>query len=422
MTKKKYKLLDYLFVFILIFYAASATNFTRSLGTWEVIEGLLFIVFFTVYYAIVNKIIIKREFYILLGIYTIYFILLTIKFKELHPRFFAIYLISFFITFISLERLKNHFFLIYEDILYYLCFIALVFWIINLIIPIQLSNFMDQISFYKPGSNNVKSNIIFFTLNNINEIGENASVKLGSIKFIRNSGFAWEPGAFAVFTALALFLNIIKSKFKNIINRRFFIYFFCLISTFSTTGFAILFVIFSFYLYNTNVKFKIFYLVILISIGLSIYTSDIINDKLNTVISQDTDEQIQNSITYNVSYTPQRYTSFLIDFKDFLNNPILGYGGHNQERWTTKLGAQIESISGIGKLLARFGIIGTIFFIWMLIKSSKKLSLIFGFKGWGFLLVIIIMISISYSLIENPLIMCFWLFGLFTPMMKLKKN
>jgi len=79
MTKRKNISLDYLFVFILIFYAASATNFTRSLGTWEVIEGLLFIVFFTVYYAIVNKIIIRREFYILMVIYIIYFILLTFK-------------------------------------------------------------------------------------------------------------------------------------------------------------------------------------------------------------------------------------------------------------------------------------------------------------------------------------------------------
>jgi hypothetical protein len=136
---------------------------------------------------------------------------------------------------------------------------------------------------------------------------------------------------------------------------------------------------------------------------------------LDKVVSQDTDEQIQNSIAYDIVYTPQRYSSFLIDFKDFTNNPLLGYGGHVQEMWTAKLGAQIGSISGLGKLLARFGLVGTIFFFYMLIKSSKKLCSTFDFKGWLGLFVIMLMISISYSLIEQPLLMCFWLFSLFSP-------
>ena len=118
---------------------------------------------------------------------------------------------------------------------------------------------------------------------------------------------------------------------------------------------------------------------------------------------------------YDKQYAPQRITSFIIDFEDFLNNPILGYGGHQQERWTNKLGAQIASISGIGKILAKFGMVGTIFFFLMLFKSSKILTEIFTIKGWFFLLIIFIMISFSYSIIEHPLLICFWMFAFFLP-------
>ena len=415
MTKKNYNPLDYLFVFILIIYAASATNFARSLNTWEVLESLFFIICFTLYYAYRNTTIFSKNFYYVLSGFTFYFILLTIKFKELHPRFWGIYIISFIITYVCITNLKHQFFIIYEEILYYLSSIALFFWIIYQVFPSGLTNLIDTIAFYKAGSDNVKSNIIIYTINNARFIGEAYNINLGFFSFSRNPGFAWEPGAFAVFICLAVYVHIIKSKFKNIFNKRFWLYLVCLLSTFSTTGFSVFFAIIGFYLYNIEIKYKQFYFICLFSIGLGLFSTDIVTDKMNQVVTQNTEEQIENSVKYGTSYTPQRYTSFLIDFQDFLNNPILGYGGHEEERWTMKLGAQIGSISGIGKLLARFGSIGSIFFFVLLINGSKKLALLFQYRGWGFLVVIFLMISLSYSLLEHPLLMSFWMFAFFTP-------
>jgi hypothetical protein len=87
----------------------------------------------------------------------------------------------------------------------------------------------------------------------------------------------------------------------------------------------------------------------------------------------------------------------------------LGYGGHMEEQWTAKMGAKVATISGIGKVMAVFGLVGILFFLIHLVKTSKEFAKSFKFKGWIFPFTMIIMIAISYSLIFLPLLMCFWL-------------
>lgn len=417
LRQKKSNSLDYIFVFILIIYAGSATVFVRSFNSWEDIVGILFICFFTVYYAINNRIRLNKPFYLLAIAYIIYSIALTVKFGQVHLQFFSIYLISFYITYICIVTLKYRFFVIYEEVLYYLCIIALFFWSLHQIIPEQLTSLIDAFAFSKPGSGNVKSNIIFYTINDLS-LYEDSIVKFGYFNIFRNSGFAWEPGAFAVFITLAIYIHLIKIKFNELINKRFLVYLLALITTFSTTGYSIFIVLIMFYTYNQHVKYRLIYLFISAIMGVYVLSLSFMSDKIFETSKQDTDQQIENSINYDIKYTPQRITSFVIDYQDFLNNPILGYGGHNKEMWTAKLGAEIATISGIGKLFARFGLVGVIFFFLMLLRSSKLQSQILGFKGWGFPFLIIIMISISYSLIENPLFMCFWMPALFYPYLK----
>lgn len=414
-SKKRVNKLDYLFVFLLIIYAGSATVFVRSLNTWEDLVGLIFICSFTLFYELKNKIGLKKNFNFLILSFIIYSFALTLKFGEAHYRFLGVYIISFWITYICVTTLKSRFFIIFEDIMFYLCIISLFFWVLHQIIPDQFAIFIESIAFSEPGSGNVKANIIFYTINNLAELLDYV-IEFGPFKLIRNAGFAWEPGAFAVFITLALYVNFIKDKFNKIINKRFFIFLFALITTFSTTGYGIFILLIMFYTYNKHIKYRFFYLFISAVMGAYVLSLSFMSDKIISLSQENvTDELVQNSVNYDTKYTPQRVTSFLIDFKDFLNNPILGYGGHDEEMWTAKLGAEIATISGIGKVFARFGLVGAIFFFVMLYRSSKLQAEVLGYKGWGFHFVIIIMISISYSLIEHPLLMCFWMTALFYP-------
>ncbi|WP_395050184.1 hypothetical protein [Flavobacterium sp.] len=419
LRKKRNKSLDYIFVFILIIYAGSATVFVRSFNSWEDIVGILFICFFAVYYAINNRIQLNKTFYLLATAYIIYSLALTVKFGEVHLQFFSIYLISFYITYITIVTLRYRFFVIYEEVMYYLCIISLFFWSLHQIIPEQLTSFIDSFAFSKPGSINVKSNIIFYTINDISVVNDYV-VNLGYFNLFRNSGFAWEPGAFAVFISLAIYIHFIKIKFNKLINKRFLMYLIALITTFSTTGYGIFIVLIMFYTYNQHIKYRSIYLFVSVIMGVYVLSLSFMSDKIISLSQENTTNQlVESSINNDTKYAPQRITSFIIDYQDFLNNPILGYGGHNKEMWTAKLGAEIATISGIGKLFARFGLVGVIFFFVMLLRSSKLQSQILGFKGWGFPFLIIVMISISYSLIENPLLMCFWMAALFYPYPKM---
>ncbi len=86
-----------------------------------------------------------------------------------------------------------------------------------------------------------------------------------------------------------------------------------------------------------------------------------------------------NLLEMNPEQHPQRFTSFLISFRDFYNNPILGNAGIPGESWYEKIGANISPISGLGNLLANFGIVGFLFFIIMSLKSSFLFSRYFNY-------------------------------------------
>ena len=105
----------------------------------------------------------------------------------------------------------------------------------------------------------------------------------------------------------------------------------------------------------------------------------------------------------------------MITFIDFKDNPVLGLGGHTEKGWTSQMGALISPITGLGNLMAQFGIVGTLFFILVSLRSSFLLS-DFRKSNVRFLFFVLIMFTaISYSLILYPLIMCFWMFALFIP-------
>ena len=401
--------LDQLYVFMLIIYAGSATVFVRSISNWENMIGLLLPIVFTSIIAFWHRVKISNNFIYLLVGYLAFNIIVSLKFHTIHPRFFGIYLISFVIAYITISALQIRFFLYYERIIVYLSCISIFFLIIQILAPGALGNLFYQISFSQPGSPNVESNIVVYTINNTAMLN-GSNIYIGGISLVRNSGFAWEPGGFASFIDLAIFVNLIRTRFKLANNYKLYILIFTLLTTFSTTGISILLIILVFFVYNQNIKLALVFVPITVFVGIFLSTLPFMTEKIIDASTFDTEQMIDNSINYETQYAPQRLESLQIDFVDFLNNPIFGYGGHNEERWTAKMGADIATISGFGKVMAVFGSVGILFFFYYLAKSSIKLANIFRYKGWFFFVLIMIMISISYSLIFTPLLMCFWLF------------
>lgn len=389
--------------------AGGATVFARSFQTWDEPLALLIPFFISVWLLFKTKNGMSKNIVILLVLFLVYFMLLTVKFNEIHYKFLVIYPLSFFIAYSFVTSLKTNFFIIYERLLKTLCLIALFFWTLQILMPQQITSLLASLTLLKPYNEIIQAHILVYSV--LNE---------GIESFLpRNSGFAWEPGAFAVFINLAIFANLIRNSFKIRKNINLLIFVLTLLTTQSTTGYSIFLLLAAFYFINMKgISLKIL-LIPLVLIGVVYIFSlpfmyekitGLGNEKISDVV--DTGSKDWNK---DKMIGAQRFVSFQIDFIDFLNNPILGYGGHDEDMWIKKSKINVVSISGIGKILAKFGLVGFIFFIVVLYRNSVQFAKFYGYKGKLLLFLLILQVSVSYSLIENPLLMCFWMFFFFNP-------
>ena len=122
---------------------------------------------------------------------------------------------------------------------------------------------------------------------------------------------------------------------------------------------------------------------------------------------------VEQSVGAQYTQNPQRFASFVIAIQDFIENPIFGYGGHLEDRWFTKIKANISPISGMGNFLAQYGLVGFLLFITLLIKTSGAFASHFNYNGTFLFFLMMLLISVSYSIILVVLIMSFWMFAFF---------
>ena len=402
---------DYLFVFVLIIYGGMASTFVRSFSFDEPLPILL-PVLLSIILIMRAKVVFNKQIYLLLLFYVIYNLALIIKYKTIHPVFFGYLLVNFMVTYVAVKTLKFKLFIIYENIIYYLAIVGLGIWGIQLLM----------------GGDN-----LFYLLSNIPSIDTFSTVSGGGINIViysiqpyisklitnsilpRNCGFAWEPGAFAVFLCLAIFINLFIIKSKEKLNKHFWTFVLALLSSQSTTGYVIFIVIIVFYIFQKNIKVVLLIFPFLLLIIILLFSLPFMTEKISKIFEEATrvDVIVEESIGRENARNPQRFASFIITFRDFKNNPLLGYGGHVEDRWYSQIYSNIAPISGIGNLLAQYGLVGFLFFITLSINSSRFYSQSLNYKGKYLFFIIMFFITISYSLFFRTIIMSFWMFSFF---------
>lgn len=395
---------EYVFLIITIIYAGSANVLTRSLKTWDhpLGIGIMFSLLFVL--VLKNKLKFKRKYFKVILIFCLFFIAQFFKFSSVNPKFFLIWIFNLTLAYVIVNLYGFRFFILYEKILFKLCIISLVCFSLLLAAPAQFKSLLASLTFFEPAYQNGYANIFVYT------IMEESNILFAGY---RNPGFAWEPGAFASFIILAIYCNLIINNFR-IFNIRFFIFILSLVSAFSSTGFALLILLLLFYQLNLKINFKYITYPFILIISFYIYNLEIFSEKVFNLLDFEITERIRNIRLYGNDYSPQRFESFAIDFIDFLRHPFIGYGGNQEARWTFQLGLglNIPTISGIGKVLAKYGLFGATVFFMGLYKTSRFYSKVFNYKGKIAFLSIIFFISISYSLIEGPLFLAFWMYTL----------
>ena len=404
---------EYLCVFILIIYAGRSNKFVES-GLITIKNlGVFIPIILSIILAIKWKIKFDGYFFLLTFGFFIYFVAISIKFQEIHPSFFLTYFFNYFNAYIIIKVLKRNLFKTYENIIFYLAIAGLLLWCIQIVLGGDtLYNMLSKLNpmDFSSVTGNGKTAIIY-------SVQPSDFSLLYGFTIPRNCGYAWEPGVFAVFLCLAIFINLFITSTDKKSKMKLWVLIITLLSTLSTTGYVIFLVIITYYLLNK--KLNIIILLFPLAIVAMIYLSSLPFMSKKVFQVMDETKQVDDLLeaTYGVDFqsNPQRFTSIMISLKDFAENPILGIGGNNTGSWTYKVGSRISTASGLGNLLAQFGSIGFIFFIIASFKSSHYFSTYYNYKGKFLLFLIILLLSVSYSIIFLPIIMTFWTYQLFGP-------
>jgi hypothetical protein len=221
----------------------------------------------------------------------------------------------------------------------------------------------------------------------------------------RNSGMFWEPGAFAGYLVLALFIVVTFQKEYSFATWEILILILALISTQSTMGYfvgfiVLLYCISKYFSKKSIAKKLVFIPVVLTIVGAStliLFTElEFIGDKIF--------EQIANTQTEKGNYQINRFGNVIYDMEFIREKPIFGWSGNPATRLALD-GDALELISAQGVALTgfwvRFGVFGWLLLFIVFYKNSfDKLS------GFFFIIIVAVML-IGEQYTNYPLIYAF---------------
>lgn len=405
---KIYRNLEAISVLFLVLSASGVTVFARSLATWQALSApIILVIFSTTFYYLYSIKISYRIVSFLLA-----FLALTavqsLIYDSIHPKHLLLYPVNFLCSYCLVKAMGPRFFGYVETQIFALATISIAIWTLDTLTSGAVSNGLKGITVGTPYDDIVDSYVVVQTF--INE-GVDAFLR-------RNSGFCWEPGAFSVMCNAALMLNAYRTKFRIQGNVRAVVLTMAIITSQSTTGFYILFIFALIRLWHTSSRTSRLFVwpVMAIFLLLASVTLPFMQSKIKEVSEQSLNEvakQASQDWNKDKPIAAQRFLSFTMDFSDFLNNPLTGYGGEDSQMMAKRSSYNIVSVSGIGKVLARFGILGFAFFIIATAYSSLYVNRYFKAGSPSMLFLFILLTSISYSIIEHPLFICLWCFGFF---------
>lgn len=365
LPSEKQDLLKYGYILFLVLLSCHPVPFLVRLSYFETVPyaiGSLLII--SLFFVFFKKVRITRDLGIILLIVFAHNILIYLKFGTIHPRFYLIYLSAILYAFIAIKISGHKLIKILENVLFTMVLISFPFYIWAFLSPDSLNQFLS----------------VFTT--EANEWGGSSTIfyvyrpKLPGHVMLRNCGFCWEPGMYAITLLLAITLNLIKNDFK--LNGRILVYFVVLISTFSTTGYVSFIFVLIYYILNVKLRFAGLIIVAIVIVPLVIYVGqlDFISFKITEAMDQSVTYLIDQSLSAEEDEVihPQRLASLRIRFVDFLNHPVFGYGGYSDGDWLhTVYGDRVNiyPVSGLGNFLASFGATGILLLIFAALKSSR---------------------------------------------------
>ena len=402
----------------MIIYMAQATSYTsRMVGglTARPLFPFLLPILLTIILLDRNKISFSNNslsmFLLIMGSWTACIIYKESLFtnKQLSFYFFLFYAII--IAYIHVRVFGEKLFPLYEKIMVQLCVIALVLWAIAVLVPSSASFFRG---FTKT---NFGNNVLYiFTWMDPRD----GQVENG---IIRNAGFSWEPGRFAIMVLLAIYCNLLRNGIKFKKNSSVIILLLAMLSTQSTTGYVGTLALYAFWGLK---KFSMSYLLgitfIMIPIGYYASKLNFMQEKIQQQL--DIDYEIQrldrridyvNEVSERNEYVASvgRFQAMYYEIQNIKEDPLLGYGlSPSNSYFSTHISSNFVLTGGILKIFGQHGVPLGLLLYFFLYKSSVRIGKEHE-ANKGALFVIYLISLISYGFFLVPVFTAFWFYGLF---------
>ena len=379
MNNISYKILDK-FIFIILIILISGASILSDFN-----ESLIVVLFFFIIISNYKKIIYDKIvfFIILFWVFINLFSSINNPTAFSSDEFFGI-IIRVLISYLGIKIVGDSFWFKFENIIYRLVLISLPIYLLNLVLP-ELFNSLSPI--FKP----ITSQIFYRKEVQVNYWYSFFYTNLGRDE-IRNSGFMWEPGAFAMMIIIALIINCLNNGIG--LQKKIFIYILALITTMSTIGYlSLLVLLLAYFIYNKKKYFIIILLPIIILFGFTFTSTSFLGPKISMFL-----EEYESNTFYEQGYGDRleanRILYFSLCVEKSLKYPF-GYGVLKDEESLIKA-IKIVGVNGLGEVLLAWGWFGIIFLVVSIYKFCRSIY-------FNFFISFLLSLTILFSFFSNPI-------------------
>lgn len=363
-----------------------------------------------------------RKLWKIIGLFTIWSLIIIYKLgifsssKELSYYFFLFYAI--FIAYIH-NRVYGHKLLrFYEDIMVQFAKISLFFWGFSIIFPNSASSFFRL---FEPTGFGRNFMYIYDWMDP--DLGQQTA------GLLRNAGCSWEPGRFAVMLCLAIVGNL---SFNGLnLKRNYNLYWLigALITTFSTTGYSILLIIFCIFTFRKfTIKTFIFSLLVILPSIYFVMGLDFMGNKIEGQVNVEEKTEVilknyewveanmdkNEGVEKGYLHAIDRFPSIYLELQNIEHDPILGYGLNvNHSYLVTHVSSLIFLCGGFAQIFGKYGLLLGLFIFYILLQSSAKIAKYYRYGNKFAIFICLILSSISYPIWCIPVYTSIWLFSLF---------
>lgn len=381
--KLKFK---YFYFFVILLYCAQPHYALEGLNvpSSNYVLGMLIPPVLTAILLFKHRVFLFDEtFMLLVGIVILWLVAHIIIHGEMNRVLSLFLLYGVFMTNVMVKEYGKDLFVLFEHFVFRLTLVALFFWILSIVsYPVTAAFFHlfgNGIQDWTEGS------CFLYTM----------MCKRHDFA-IHNAGFCWEPGRFACFVIIAMYLQLARNDFN--INGKFFVYLIALLTARSTTGIFLLFLIFIIWAINTRQNHRF---IAIILAGVTIFFMlkfDFATDKLNHSI-EIVEERAEQYGSKTEAYSLDRFESLALDYENFIHNPLIGFGERRYSYFEQMWRINMNYNNGFAELFAQYGVILALLYLICLFKTSRSIANSANDRFSVSLALLLIGINMSYSFI-----------------------